>query len=57
MNEEIIVTCLEENRQSIIKSFKRWITQTAREERCYEDEVIHIIHNAIDHLYSEGNLC
>lgn len=35
------------NREEIIKSFKRWITQTAREQRYTDDEVIDIVHDYI----------
>ena len=35
------------DKEETIKSFKRWVTQTAREQECYEDEVAVVVY---DHL-------
>ena len=48
---------LASNRIEVVKSLKRWITQTAREFRCNDDDVIYLTHDIIDAWYSQGNLC
>ena len=45
------------NKEEAIKSFKRWITQTAREQRCHEDEIVDVVHKFIVDSIAEGNLC
>lgn len=45
------------NKEETIKSFKRWITQTAREQECCDDEVVNVIHEFIVNSIAEGNLC
>ena len=45
------------DKKATSNSFKRWVTQTAREQECYEDEVVDVIHEYIVDSIAEGNLC
>lgn len=55
--EENNIEEVNNNRTKIVESFKRYITQTAREFNCYSDDIIYIIDDAIDVWRNQGNLC
>ena len=38
---------MDEHKEEIIKSLKRWMTQTAREFRCKDDEVALVAYNLL----------
>ena len=43
------------DKESVKKAFNRFVTQQAREQECYDDEVIDIIHEHILDIIASGS--
>ncbi len=44
------------DKEAVKKAFNRFVTQTARENICYDDEIIDIVHEHILDIIANNNV-